>query len=350
MTFYHYFILNCFNSNNSMRVSTLYHLLKGKKTASILSYGYFYNVLEYFYLFPKLKEENYMEMIGQLKKENYLVDVEEGAVQISQKGLKMINEEVSFPNIEYLNQLRYYKWDMKFWQRLIFTTQVLSEKSHKERNYLPIENSLYRQQQLKRWLNLQSENIITEFYEEWLLLTEYLSVQQQTYIFKQLVGHDHIGDTLQQIAEEHDVEIIFAYLEFKNILHQLIFLIEQNQGEFPVFFDIIQIEKGLLKEESSLITQEMFIKNKSIKEVSMMRKLKESTIVDHLIEIYVLQPGQDNLPLISENKMKQLREYREEKSDFRKWVYKEVSLTVPNLTFYEFKMFQFILIEQEKIE
>ncbi|SLM86866.1 hypothetical protein FM121_12265 [Vagococcus fluvialis bH819] len=333
-----------------MRISTLYHLLKGKKTASILSYGYFYNVLDYFYLFPKLKEDSYLEMIAQLKEENYLVDTEEGAVQISKKGIKIINEEVLFPNLEYLNQLHYYKWDIKVWQRLIFTTQVLSEKSYKERNYLPIENSLYRQQQLKRWLNMQSENIIPKFYEEWLLLTEYLSIQQQTYIFKQLVGHEHIGETLQQIAEEHDVDIIFAYLEFKNAVHQLIFLIEQKHEKFPVFFDIIQIEKGLVKEESSLITKEIFIKNKSIKEISMIRNLKESTIVDHLIEIYLVQGEKNNLLFISDDKINQLNEYRKEKPDFRKWVYKEAVSAVSGLTFYEFKMFQFSLVEQEKIE
>ena len=160
MTYYHHFILHCFESKQPMRVSTLYHLLKGKRTTSILSYAYFYDLLEYFNLFSKQQESSYLKTIQELIQNEYLEVLEEGVVQITDKGLLLLINQKEKPNLSSLNQMKYYKWDLKYWQRLLFVTQVISEKSFKEKNYVPIENNVFRQQQLKRWLKKQDEKII----------------------------------------------------------------------------------------------------------------------------------------------------------------------------------------------
>ncbi|MGX7023554.1 helix-turn-helix domain-containing protein [Vagococcus hydrophili] len=349
MTYYHHFILHCFESKQPMRVSTLYHLLKGKRTTSILSYAYFYDLLEYFNLFSKQQESSYLKTIQELIQNGYLEVLEEGVVQITDEGLLLLINQKAKPNLSSLNQLKYYKWDLKYWQRLLFVTQVISEKSFKEKNYVPIENNVFRQQQLKRWLKKQDEKIIENIYDEWRFIADQLPKDDQIYIFKQLVGHEHVGQTFQQITENQETDLIFSYLEFKNILHEMIELIEEFQDKLPIFFGMMGEEKQLLKEESYLVTKKIYEKTQSVREVAQVRNLKESTITDHLLESFLISTSKEEIILNESLNRQILDKFRVEQPDFRRWRFSDVRKEMPNLSFYEFKMYQFFLVEQEKV-
>ncbi|WP_332462325.1 helix-turn-helix domain-containing protein [Vagococcus sp.] len=347
--FYEYFILSCYNLKHPMRMTTLYHLLKGKKTSSVLSFGYFYDNLKYFGLFPRLTEEKYQKTIEILVDQHLLKSDKKNYFYLTEKGKEHL-ESISFPNTDHLNPFSYNKWDNFFWEKLLFTTQVISEKSFKHKDYVPIESNLFKQQQLKRWLIKQDENVTEQLKKEWLSINSILSDDEKKIIFGQLVGHELTGYTLIQLANEMTIEPTHAYLIFKNTLHYMMSVILSQQEIYPLMNQLILLEKNWLKEESSIISKRLFDEVMSISKVSQMRQLKESTVTDHLIEEYLKAPNINELPNFSDEMTEKLREFKMIEPDFRRWVYKEVNTVLPNLSFYEFRSFQFYLVEEERSE
>lgn len=347
MTFFHYFILSCFNSKKAMRTTTLYHLLKGKRTSSILSYGYFYEVLPFFSLFPKLNETQYNKVITSLINEDYLIQTEPNYVEISSTGINAL-ENITLPEIANLNQLAYYKWDMAFFERVVFTTQVLSEKAYSNSHYLPIETNLFRQQRLKQWLNKQNESVTMTFYKEWDALIKSLPQPSHELILGQLVGNNHRGRTLQQLADSYEEDVIFTYVEFKNYWHALITLVLEATDEFPLFNSLINEERLLVKEDSYKQSADLFHQGYDVDGISRIRQLKNSTVTDHLIEEFIVTHELANIPDFSEEVRTGLNQLLNQKSEYVRWSYKEATEFVPSLSFYEFKFYQFYLVEKER--
>ena len=121
MTYYHIFILSCFNQDKPMRSSTLYHLLKGKRTTSVLSFGYFYQLLTYFALFPKAKEKEYQQVVNELSKSGLIKESNKKLFVITEKGKKYLEENWE-ADLGSVNQLKYYKWDKSFFDLLVFAS------------------------------------------------------------------------------------------------------------------------------------------------------------------------------------------------------------------------------------
>ena len=240
----------------------------------------------------------------------------------------------------------YYKWDLAFFERIVFTTQVLSEKAYLEKQYLPIETNLFKQQRLKIWLSKQKKDVVTSFYYEWDKLVDCLPIDGQELILKQLVGHNHRGQTLQQISEEKTKHLLYLYLEFKNYWHLLITEIIENSNNYPLFALILIEEKTFVKEDSSQKTSELVLKGYSIEEIARVRNLKISTVTDHLIEDYIL--NQTKINLIDEKASDFLLAYYQKDPNYTLWTFKEATNYYPDLSFYDFKFFQFRLFEKER--
>lgn len=348
MTFYEIFILSCYKSGYPMRMSTLYHLLKGKKTTSVLTYGYFYNNLNNFNLLPKLKEASYYQTIKQLIQKGYLIEVEEGVLQLSEIGIELLSKK-KLPSLSQLNQIEYYKYDISFWEKIMFASQVVSERAYNEGKYIPIENSLFKQQQLKKWLKHQNEMLIPQFYKEWEEMLDFIPEDDHIILLGQLVGHKEIGLTLNQIAVMRNQDYFYTYLEFKNLLHQFIQIIETYPTQFLLFFELLTLETSLIKTDSSQITNQLFRQYESISQVSQHRRLKESTVIDHLIENFLRHPHISNLPEFSKNTVIALEDLKLKQPDFRRWLFKDACEYESSLSFYDFKCYQFYLIEKEKL-
>lgn len=347
MTFYQLFILSCFKKNQEMRSSTLYHLLKGKRTSSILSYGYFYDVLPYFALFPKLVESKYQLVIAECVSQGFLIEETPGYYFLTDQGEQQV-KGCQFPNIDELKQLNYYKWDMLFFNRLMFTSQVISEKVHHNKSYIPIEGNLFKQQRLKIWLKHQNVDLEKNFYQEWLFISSLMTKEAQKMILGQLSGYEYRGLTLNQIAFESQQDMTYSYIQFKNYLHQMISSILTQKENTPLFYAILIEEITFTKEDSCVHSANLFYGGSTIEEVAYQRGLKVSTVTDHLIEDFILFPDSKKIPYFNPEKEQTLQKFYLKCPNIYRWTFKQALIFEPTLTFYEFKFYQFRLLKEEK--
>ena len=332
-----------------MRSSTLYHLLKGKRTTSVLSFGYFYQLLTYFALFPKAKEKEYQQVVNELSKSGLIKESNKKLFVITEKGKKYLEENWE-ADLGSVNQLKYYKWDKSFFDLLVFASQVISEKAYKNKQYLPIEANLFKQQQLKKWIKGQEgEGVNERLYFEWEKITAELPNESQELILAQLVGHQEIGMTLFQIAEKNNRDVILNYLLFKNSWHHLLTVLISDPSDYPLFYSLLQTQGNRDKEPSSQQTTELYKQGYSLENIAVRRHLKISTVTDHLIEHFIVEQDYGMFPVISEQKLAKLAPLLLNKPDYVQWTFKETLELCPELSFYEFKFYQFKLFEEEKL-
>ncbi|MGO3733088.1 MAG: helix-turn-helix domain-containing protein [Vagococcus sp.] len=344
MTFNELLILSCFKHNYPARYTTLYHVLKGKRTASTLTYAYFYDVLSLFSIYPDLKKETYDSVLSSLIQSDFLTVTAQEQVILTDLGLAKL---AAMPDFPYLENGLFYRNDGLFWEMVLFTTQVLSEKRHKNVRYTPLETNPYRQRQFKQWLTEQSSTVDRDFYEEWCALMLHLSEESRYYLVGQLSGHNWVGQTLSQISHHDQENQGIGYLKFKNALHYMMALIEIKPETYPIFYSLIFLTRAD-KIDTVDLTASMYRKGMNIEQIAKNRQLKESTIADHLIESSILAPRSVLTDNLTDQDRHQLDAYLHDQPDFRQWRFSECQQVIPTLTFLSFRLYQFKLVEGEK--
>lgn len=332
-----------------MRFSTLYHLVKGKKTTSVLSFGKFYDILGVFYLFPKLNQDKFNEIIEQCIEDGFLSRISENHVQLNEAGKEILieNRQFNFKNECYLN----YKYSDLFWNRLVFLSQVVSYKYHEISYYEPVERDPFKQMRLKLWL---SENMSADFsdkmYTEWLYLCNSMTREQEMLTIGQLVGFDESGETLSQLSASLGLSKVGGYLVFKETLYQIIVLCESSPEKLPIFSSLLSFIKEEIRTESSFWTKSLYLEGTSVEEISRIRHIKSSTVVDHLIAENLFSDSELLFAQIPRETMDVLKKYTDTVDlDVLNWKYSDISLLHPSISFLFYRLYQFYFIEERGV-
>jgi uncharacterized protein YpbB len=209
-----------------------------------------------------------------------------------------------------MNGWRYHSSSREFWERLTLLIQVVSNLVFQEAQYVPIQKNkqvhnwikgFFHRNQLKR--SVLSKSIFLELVD---CLEGTKEFDPSVFIFR-LSGHNRIGLTSQQTAEKLKMEFSQYHLEFQNILHYLIRKIEGDLNRYPVLSSLItntNIKDFLTN--SSQRTFELLQKGYSMAEIANKRRLKMSTIEDHIVEIALNIEGFSIDPFIDQSTQKSI--------------------------------------------
>lgn len=275
------FILTLFRTGFKLRTSTLYHLLVGKRTSSVLLHGFFYKNLAYLGSMPKLSESNFQRELHSLEK-NGLITVDNSYGVLTPLGKKLLLEKAF--NFDGLNNLRYGRMRENTWQLILFSVQVISYLSFGEKEYLPIENRPYYLQQVKIWLAKSKPSLIKRFTSEIVTILSNIPEEEANFLANQFSGFGFQGRTVFQLLPDSFQEAPWNDL--------------YRQRATDLFFS--QIEEGELSRlihsldqqninQSMIKTKEYFLAGKSISEILKFRHLKQGTVNDHFIEWALLE-------------------------------------------------------------
>ncbi|MGO2639061.1 MAG: helix-turn-helix domain-containing protein [Enterococcus viikkiensis] len=274
------FILTLFQTGYKLRISTLYHLLVGKRTSSVLLHGFFYDNLAYLGSFPQLKEEVFQKELQQLMNQQ-LITVNEGYGRLTEAGKQRLAK--GSMDLSGLNNLRYGRMRDNVWQLILFAVQVTSHWSFGEKEYLPIENRPYYLQQLKKWLSTSDTGLVERVQQELTETLQQLPTENANFLANQFSGHQFQGKTAFQLLTDQTEPWRSLYNQCSIDL----FLAKLGQGELSrliAALDQQNINQSMLK------TREFFLAGKSLPKILDLRHLKQGTINDHFIEWALLDP------------------------------------------------------------
>lgn len=274
------FILTLFQTGYKLRISTLYHLLVGKRTSSVLLHGFFYDNLAYLGSFPQLKEEVFQKELQQLMNQQLII-VNEGYGRLTEAGKQRLAE--GSMDLSGLNNLRYGRMRDNVWQLILFAVQVTSHWSFGEKEYLPIENRPYYLQQLKKWLSTSDTGLVERVQQELTETLQQLPTENANFLANQFSGHQFQGKAAFQLLTDQTEPWRSLYNQCSIDL----FLAKLGQGELSrliAALDQQNINQSMLK------TREFFLAGKSLSKILDLRHLKQGTINDHFIEWALLDP------------------------------------------------------------
>ncbi|MGL4391131.1 MAG: helix-turn-helix domain-containing protein [Carnobacterium maltaromaticum] len=343
LSYLDYLLFSFFSTSEPRKAMTVFHIISGKRTASILYQAEIYRLSAYFSLFNKLKKENYQHSLKKgialkiLKKEenDYYCLTEMG-----QKEITVYFEKQYYPTK--LNFLQNSRWIHVYWRRLVFVSQVLSEIRYKNQSYIPIEKEWSLQVWVKKWLKSKSESreeLAEAFGIEWLQLARNQSKISAEIMIGFLTGHDYYGQTTMQLATAFLKEAVEVRIILLDGLSKLIHEVTEQPETFPIFFSIFTdlLETHGAVSQSVRQTQKNLMEGLDLIEIAKIRQLKLSTVSEHVIELSLIDKKFNVHSLIKEQPFLEVKQQLENQpmSSFS-----DIKEFFPEVPFYVYRLMQ----------
>lgn len=322
------FILALFQENDKLRMSTLYQILVGKKSASMLYYAFQHHLLDIVGLLPNLRKDEFEKTIYQLCKQKHLI--------LNEGELTCLNNRHFLLSVEPYSHLNHYrlKNSLQLWRLLQL---LISYLSYWPKDYQgPIlENSPFYLMNVNRMMANMTNKTKMAIYQELVDIFSEMPAAQADFLAQTLSGESIQGHTFYQLLPDglqspFDTCYIFACVE-----HFWTQVMQKNETQLFQYFKPFILKNY---KYSMLVTRQLYKQGKSIEQIVQIRKLKEGTINDHLIEWAI---GDDKFPF----HQFQLLPLTEEVLQYR---YKELTEQRPDVSFLQYRLSQIAFLKGRK--
>lgn len=280
-------ILYCLRQLKSERtIYSIYHLLKGKKSSQTIQDAHLFSLKKFFGIFDFLTRDAFDQMIETLQAQKLIYNCGEQQFLLTSMGEAHLN---NIPIPRELNGWEYHQVSEKFWRRLSLLIQVVSNLEYQETNYIPIQKN----KDIHLWLKsvliqmkVSKKEIGAKIYAELIeCFRQNQEIDPSILIFR-LSGYQQIGLTPMQAAQKFSMDFYDYHLQFINIIHYMIRKVGQEPKRFAL---LVHLYNGLIQQneltQSSKKTWQLLSQGHSIETIAHIRRLKLSTIEDHLVEI-----------------------------------------------------------------
>ncbi|MCD7033331.1 helix-turn-helix domain-containing protein [Metabacillus sp. GX 13764] len=268
--------------------AAVYHLLKGKRSSQTIQDLQLFKIGALFGLFPNIKKDQIEASKERLSAQGFLT----ANLHVSDAGLSFLEKEwQEHPLPSQLNGWKYSAHSRQYWMKLSLLVQTISNLIGGSTRFLPL---LYNDEELlwvKKFLLKQGssrQEMAHALYHELSgLLTGQAPLAAAVFTYR-LTSKDRIGLTFQQLADHYKQDEWYIRVLFLNVLHAIM---ERSLGELP-FLALLHERKPAAKTLTASTERSfrMMAEGKTIAEIAAARRLKESTIEDHMVEIALNDP------------------------------------------------------------
>ncbi|UNL84047.1 helix-turn-helix domain-containing protein [Priestia koreensis] len=336
-----FIILYCVHKLKEERtIFGAYHLLAGKKSSQTIQDGQLYGLSHLFRAFSYLDKKTFSVYVQQLEKEACIEEIADGKYRLTPQGLKELQhylQETPIPPA--LNGWTYANVSRPFYQRLLLLVQTMSNLQYKESHFIPLINDASVLSWMKRFLTsvpLTREQWASHLYEELTMVLSTCSQEEADIFVKHLTGHKRIAFTKLQIAEQHDISVHRVHLLHLSVVHHMLKYIADHRNELTVLHLLVD-QATIPLTTSTMQTYELLKKGHDLQTISRIRRLKPSTIEDHLVELALFIPDFSIDPYVKTELVEEIKEITERLQTNK---LKEIKET----TSYEVSYFQIRLI------
>lgn len=319
------FILSLFGENDKLRMNTLYQILIGKKSASMLYYAYGHRLLNIVGIFPHLSKSEYEKIIRCLVNQKALFIVENELVRINAQPFLLTQEPYC-----HLNHFRL-KNGLSLWRMLQL---FLGRLSYWPEDYQGpvLENSPFYLLNVDQMIAAMDGEKKQQIYEELHLIFSQMPQEQANFLANTFTGKQILGKTFYQVLPEE----LYPPFDFCYTLA----CVERFWSYLMTHTELLlfQLFKPFILEnykQSMLFTRQLYKLGYDVQKIAKMRELKEGTITDHIIEWAILDdrfPFEDFQLLTREDRLLNCR-------------YKDLIADNPELSFLQYRLSQIAILK-----
>ncbi|KAB2338358.1 hypothetical protein F7731_01985 [Cytobacillus depressus] len=334
-------ILYCLHKIDGQRsLYAVLHLLNGKKSAQTIQDAHFFHLTNLFGTFPYLKRKDLDDLADNMKNEGLIKPMLEQSFKLTDLGVNSLNiwaEQQPIPST--LNGWKFHQITNLFWERLSLMVQVISHLQSRDTKYIPIQ----RKKEVHFWLKefLQKTSLSREEWGHRLYheLTHCLEKNQEidpAIMIIRLTGYKRIGLTAKQAAEKLGIEFGLYCIQFISLIHYMLETIQLNSKKYLLLNMLISNEYDLFPlTQSASKTYSLLKKDLNIEEIVQIRRLKRSTIEDHIVEIALNVKNFDISTFVQKEKQQLINEAFKKSSSKQ---LKHIRQLVPNADYFEIRL------------
>lgn len=286
-----YYILSYFSKDKVTTIPQILHVFQGKRTPSML---YLAEISNWHHGFSQLKnitKEQLVEISGKLSRKEFIIEKEKGYL-LTESGFNTCRSYFKshyYPHK--VNSFSNINARLALWNRLQLYTQVFSEFTYQNSQYVPIIKNPSDQENVRQLFSaFQSEKV--DISNRWIKENEYVFDQLEDtsaiILANSLTGHQLIGKTRKQIAQNLEISLSEFHFLFLDSLEELIKVIEEEASRVPLLLEILKQvyqETDLGLSQSTYETYVLLKSGRTIDQIAKKRFLKANTIKEHILEI-----------------------------------------------------------------
>ena len=288
-SFYQIWILHAIKSYESIPLNRLYRILTGNRTISTLI-GVSEDKAEVFFAsLPHLKEQDYYHLLVTL--------IREGIVLKEDSQLSLAKE---IPNLSIVTKtshpVNYLMHPYSFVQLRDVTrlwVEWISYRRYEESKYRSLIQNVWLQQLFKRWY--KEENIKTDWFDSVVEEFKLWTNRQDDSVKGHWVGLFNGAKSTATLEEELLSLWEFSSVEDFESLSRLVFMkwvsdVFEEDEQYPITHRWFAKMFQWISHETISVQETVWLFDRGMKrtEIARLRKLKESTINDHLLKYLLL--------------------------------------------------------------
>ncbi|MET3682361.1 uncharacterized protein YpbB [Alkalibacillus flavidus] len=315
MTFEEWLLLKLKHIEGERTPRSVYHILRGKKSAQTFQDSQLFSLSPYMNVLPKLKLTTFDEAIDTLCNTGY-IDRQSSLVLLTDKGRDFCHQ-LQEPFV--LNGTRYGVLTHPFVSKLHLLVQSVSNLAHNHSQFIPIVNDEDSQKEVKllfhqkHLLQDQGESLFRELEQLCLSLPSY----QADLVLQTFSGYDQIGLSYQQLAERQHKDAVMIELYMMSAFHQWMDVIENEPGQFPICHRLMPAVENVHLTQSAVKTRQLYNKGLTMDAIINHRQLKRSTIEDHIVEIAMKDTTFSIRPFITYDQEQTIRNVLQNETSMR---------------------------------
>ncbi|MFC4683410.1 helix-turn-helix domain-containing protein [Exiguobacterium sp. s149] len=305
---------------------SLFHVLNGKRSATTLQDAFFYDLEPIFGLFPYTKYD-YEKLLTSFEKRGWL---NRSSFTLTEAGAMLASPEAVSDLFDRLGG-EYRDYTTMTWKRLSLFVQTFMSLEH-ERTFYPVQADRLAERWVKQIVRTEREwrPLIQSFHHELETALEDIGDPYATAVVYRFTGAFETGYTYEQIAALLDVDARTARLYFLAGWNALLW-------KLPRDAKLLGFAHGLSSERMTLSARgsyEQFLAGRSFQQVQSQRRLRTSTIEDHVVEMAMYL---DEFPLdqfVPLEQIKQVEQLRDESS----WALKPIFEQIDGISYYQIRL------------
>ncbi|WP_067725406.1 helix-turn-helix domain-containing protein [Oceanobacillus damuensis] len=285
-------ILTCISNLNGERTaSSIYHLLKGKKSIQTVQDAHIYQLDKFYGIHSNLNKQKFAVKISELVTGGYIQPVEhtEGAFIISDFAATWLYEQKKQLGIEKFNGLKYNETAELFYLRLLLTVQTLTNVKMGHYHFIPLTDNSSAEEWVRLFykkIKRKESQVLNGLYQEIHTVLNNFSDMDASIFVDRLSGFENYGLSIYQLSEKYKLNELDVHLVLQQGIHQMISIVLNDKDFFPILAYMLRdIAEPNQITHSANVTKEFLNKNYTIEQIAAARNLKINTIHDHIVEI-----------------------------------------------------------------
>ncbi|WP_199880639.1 helix-turn-helix domain-containing protein [Bacillus massiliglaciei] len=297
MDFFQAILLTAIQKLNGERsLFAIYHMLQGKKSSQTIQDAHLFGLTGLFGTQPSVTRDMLERTSLLFLKKEWIKHTRRPDIfVVTNEGTEKLENYLSVhPIPEGLDGWRYQASAALFWSRLNLLIQTVSHIVYSQPKFYPIQRDAKIQRFVKSFLHIHRqdrENLGQDIFMELSKLLEQQPALQRDIFVMKLTGYRQVGLTTEQIAEIKQMDRWNIHYLFLASLHMMIRSLEEMKGEDVLLGSLleqVQEEKESFLTQSTKTTLKYLMAGRSIREIAEIRRLKTSTIEDHVVEIVLI--------------------------------------------------------------